>query len=356
MSEENRQRFQTEEEALEDTVLDEYPVPDSSIASGALAEVDCARKDLLPMYAERACEVIRDATVYAVLPDNSLDMPRFAGQIRFYPPDTLFAVPRREWQNSMCFHAMVNARMGRQMERERAFLRHKGDCYAIYQLHIVDEPMSLEAARRSGLSPRLCGYDLIYTAILPQGTGLEELRRKFTEQIPIDCAYQTLLSGKIPDFSNIIAIKKDGKLEAWYVDQLAYSQLTGMFEQIPLYGTDEQGHRQPLPYEIPLYRQTGQYALERDELPAYFASHNTNIACRDAIDRAVAEHYHVAENLYGGTLDIPGAVRQVREEFGYERMLYVLACSIRHKSYDGRISRENIQWAESVSIHWILPH
>lgn len=38
------------------------------------------------------------------------------------------------------------------------------------------------------------------------------------------------------------------------------------------------------------------------------------------------------------------------EQFGHERILYVLAITIRQKDWDGRFSADNKQWAKSVPI------
>ena len=70
----------------------------------------------------------------------------------------------------------------------------------------------------------------------------------------------------------------------------------------------------------------------------YRASFQANVACRDAIDAAIREHYH------DNRLD-PCAVPQVVEQFGMERVLHVLAATAQYKEWDGRISFEHKEWA-----------
>ena len=70
----------------------------------------------------------------------------------------------------------------------------------------------------------------------------------------------------------------------------------------------------------------------------YRASFQANVACRDAIDAAIREHYH--DNRLA-----PCAVPQVVEQFGLERVLHVLAATAQYKEWDGRISFENKEWA-----------
>ncbi|MBQ6207142.1 MAG: DUF3849 domain-containing protein [Oscillospiraceae bacterium] len=325
-------------ETQEDTALDEYPAPDPSVSPTALEELGCERDDLLPMFADKARQLRWDLPIYAASPDNLPDMAFLAWSPLQYPPETVFAVPKREWEQSMAFHIALNERTGRQTQRERAFLRHTGDCFAVYQFRPeTDEDKSgrvpLETARTGGLSPRRAGYELVYTAPLTGG-DIEKLEKRFRERPPVDFHHRKIGVG------DIIAVKQDGKVTTWHLDRLAFSELPGLFENVPLYRTGEHGERLPLTDEIPLYRETGEYAQARGELEAYFASHDANIACRNAIDKAVAEHYR------DWCLDTASAVRQVRDEFGYERTLHVLAVAIRHYAHDGRISRDNILWAE----------
>ena len=185
------------EHQTDDTVLDEYPVPDPSVSPELLEVMDCPRKDLLPLSADRACDLLEDMTVYAALPLGVLEMPLTVEEVRSYPPHTVFAVPRHEWEKGAAFHTAVSARMDRQSEREDAFLRHSGDCFAIYQFRAGGascEPacQTLEAARVQGLSPRNYSYGLVYTAPLPEGVGLEELHTRFADSRQSDFPHRAV--------------------------------------------------------------------------------------------------------------------------------------------------------------------
>lgn len=96
--------------------------------------------------------------------------------------------------------------------------------------------------------------------------------------------------------------------------------------------------------QLPVYPYPASYAHEHGELEQYRASHKANIACRDAIDTAIADHYW--DNRLGN-----GAVKQVVAQFGYDRTLYVLANTVRQKDWDGRISRENKEWAKTIPVY-----
>lgn len=95
--------------------------------------------------------------------------------------------------------------------------------------------------------------------------------------------------------------------------------------------------------DIPIYRFSAAYARENNELELYRASNKANTACKEAIEKAILEHY------YNNVLH-KEAVTQVAEQFGYERPLYLLAITIRQKDWDGRFSDDNKAWAKSVPV------
>lgn len=95
---------------------------------------------------------------------------------------------------------------------------------------------------------------------------------------------------------------------------------------------------------IPVYKQSAEYAIEHDELPAYRESFRVNMACRDALESAIHESYH------DYCLDTGKAAAQVAAQFGMERVAYVLANTVRAFDHDGRISRDNKAWAQTVPV------
>ena len=95
--------------------------------------------------------------------------------------------------------------------------------------------------------------------------------------------------------------------------------------------------------QIPVYRQTGMYAREHGELEQFRQSNVANIACRAAIEKAIAESFD------GMRLNADAA-EPVLSEFGSERVMFVLANTVQHKDWDGRFSRENKAWAAAFLI------
>lgn len=96
--------------------------------------------------------------------------------------------------------------------------------------------------------------------------------------------------------------------------------------------------------DTPIYHETANYAYEAGALDAYRASHKANLDCREAIEQAISENY--ADNR----LSSEDAVKSVLAQFSAKRVEYVLANTIQHKDWDGRISRKNIEWATNIEI------
>lgn len=93
---------------------------------------------------------------------------------------------------------------------------------------------------------------------------------------------------------------------------------------------------------VPVYYEPFSYAKENDEVDLYRTSYRLNSECKQAIHEAIADNY---DGMYLGD----GAVDQVVRQYGMERVGYILANTLHHKSYDDRFSHSNKEWAEQVS-------
>ena len=92
----------------------------------------------------------------------------------------------------------------------------------------------------------------------------------------------------------------------------------------------------------PLYPHSAAYASEHGEMAQYHASYQVNVSCKEAIEQAISRHY--GDNR----LNTEAAVKEVLEQFGPERVQFILANTIQHKDGDGRISRDNKAWAKTI--------
>ena len=95
--------------------------------------------------------------------------------------------------------------------------------------------------------------------------------------------------------------------------------------------------------ETPVYPYPASYAQEHGELEQYRASNRANIACKEAIEAAIREHYH------DNQLDSQAAA-QVVNVFGLDRTLFVLSNTVQQKDWDARFSPGNKEWAKTIPI------
>ena len=79
------------------------------------------------------------------------------------------------------------------------------------------------------------------------------------------------------------------------------------------------------------------------EVEIYKKSMEANIACKDAIADMINKNYD------GSRIKVDIGKEAIKE-FGIDRVQYVLANSVKHKDHDGRISRENKEWAKETFV------
>ena len=216
--------------------LDEYPMPDPALTQDDLEKCGYLDGDLLPLSKERAYELMEcDLTVYIIQQGENPAMAFDTADLDAH--DGIFAVTREEWEESPAFDAQVKERMDHQQEREQAFLDHKGDCFAIYQVKHTDELRDiryegLEWLKSIGQTVQRDNYDLVYTApLLPsdlKGDTAEQLFYRFNNEHPTDYRHPSM------SVSDIVAIKRDGKVSCHYCDSFGFAEVPGFLPDNPL--------------------------------------------------------------------------------------------------------------------------
>ena len=220
----------------QEQALDEYPMPDPALTQDDLEKCGYLDGDLLPLSKERAYELMeRDLTVYIVQQGENPEMAFDTADLDAH--DGIFAVSCEEWEKSPEFDKLVKDRMNHQEEREQAFLSHKGDCFAIYQVKHTDELRDiryegLEWLKSIGQTVQRDNYELVYTApLLPsdlKGDTAEQLFYRFNNEHPADYHHPSM------SVSDIVAIKQDGKVSCHYCDSFGFEQVPGFLPDNPL--------------------------------------------------------------------------------------------------------------------------
>lgn len=93
----------------------------------------------------------------------------------------------------------------------------------------------------------------------------------------------------------------------------------------------------------PVYQNTLAYAAEHGAADEYLDSRKLNIDCKRAVEEAIRSHFdgmHLEHDVVDGVL----------EEYGPERLSFVLACTVQYKESDGRFSRDTKEWAKRIPI------
>ena len=217
--------------------LDEYPLPDPAFPADELEQnYGYAGGDLLPLSRERAVELLeQDLTVYMMESGENPAMVFDRDDLVEQPDGMMFAVPRKEWEESPEFHQCIVDRLNHQKERERAFLDYGGDCFAIYQIKDGAEQrdlrfMNMDWLMSKGLTVERGNYDLVYTGELAPGLGsstLEKLWERFNTDHPADYHRPSM------SVSDIIAVKQDGVVSCHYCDSVGFAKVPDFISQKP---------------------------------------------------------------------------------------------------------------------------
>ncbi len=91
----------------------------------------------------------------------------------------------------------------------------------------------------------------------------------------------------------------------------------------------------------PLYLQTAKYANEHYEMIDHRNSRKSNMECRLAIEKAIRDNFdgmHLNDNFEDKLI----------EQYGMERVAFVVATTINEHNYDGRYSHANKEWAKTI--------
>ena len=80
-----------------------------------------------------------------------------------------------------------------------------------------------------------------------------------------------------------------------------------------------------------------------NEIKLWRNSFKENIRCKEAIETAISRDFdgmHLQE----------GCAKSVVQEFGFKRVQFVLSNTLQEKDWDGRFSRDNLQWARTTFV------
>lgn len=95
--------------------------------------------------------------------------------------------------------------------------------------------------------------------------------------------------------------------------------------------------------KIPLYRSSLNTARHCNEVDIWRQSDLENSRCATAIHNAIDCNF--ADNHLNTDF-----MKSIIDEFGFDRVSYILACNIKRAMHEARYSQENKNWSELIAI------
>ena len=117
-----------------------------------------------------------------------------------------------------------------ELTEESSFLSHTENSYAIYQYHQADNEMgyqymSLDFIEKMGMSVKGSDYQMMYQGVLEAQDTLEDLYIKFNIDRPEG------FKGHSMSTSDVVILKRDGEMKAYYVNDIGFRELPEFIEQ-----------------------------------------------------------------------------------------------------------------------------
>lgn len=117
-----------------------------------------------------------------------------------------------------------------ELAEESSFLSHTENSYAIYQYRQADDAigyqyMSLDFIEKMGMSVKGSDYQMMYQGVLEAQDTLEDLYIKFNINRPEG------FKGHSMSTSDVVILKRDGKMKAYYVNDIGFRELPEFIEQ-----------------------------------------------------------------------------------------------------------------------------
>lgn len=94
----------------------------------------------------------------------------------------------------------------------------------------------------------------------------------------------------------------------------------------------------------PIYYESAGYAYDNAEVEAYKISRIANADCRNAIEDSIRKNYD-------GMRLKTDFIEELVNSFGEERLSYICASTIQESMHDGRYSKANKEWAETIQVN-----
>ncbi len=346
-------------EIMEDAQAEIDFLPDNQIGLMQMHEFGYRNDSVLPLKVERAVALHNAGlNIYSLNKDGSRTLMNTQEDILEVGTDGIFGIESREWESYQVMESVREENAEQEHLNEDLLFSSNQDRYAIYQIRDDGEGrkylfMGIDYLKKQGFSVEYDDYRMVYSDVLGENETLDSLYEKFNIGRPLD------FTGHSLSVSDVVVLKKSGEITAHYVDSYGYTELPEFFSQreknmeqekdAGLQGSSLQkpqnGDMSKLYEKVypPLYTHTIAYAMEHGRADDYLESRKLNLDCKNAIEGAIRKNFdgmHLAHDAAKGVL----------EEYGAERVVFILANTVQHLEHDGRFSIGNKAWAKGYGI------
>ena len=342
-------------------------LPDGMIGLSEMHGYGYTWEEMLPLTKETALELFdSDLSVYQLHKDGSETLIEDKEQITEH--GGIFGIEKSDWENERELRSMQAGLAESGANKEAQLLYGDTDKYGIYQLKDNPELRDFHFAGTAELLKRGIlsddfkeiqpgNYNLVYAGELSdiqgqsQGEKLNAIFEKFNIDHPADYRGHSL------SVSDIVVLHENGKNSAQFVDSFGFTELPDFIRILE--GVKEQGIQKAEPAQAEqteaqksypaFYGHTLSYAMEHGEADKYLESHKLDRECKGAIEETIRQNFdgmHLKHDI----------VKPLVEQYGSERMAFVLANTIQQESWDGRFSRDNKAWASEFPISENIVH
>ena len=358
-------------------------LPDPMIGLWEMEEYGYTWGEMLPLTQERALEFFdHDLPVYLLHEDGSETTVNDRKQIIAH--EGIFGIEKGDWENEKSLRALQEELAEGRANKEAQLLYGDSDKYGIYQLKDIPEMRQFQFAGTESLKRRGIikdnldaikpeNYNLVYVGELSELQGrtqsatLEAVYEKFNIDHPADYKGHSL------SVSDIVVLHEDGKNSAHFVDSFGFTGLPDFMRELEGIEEPEKGETEPeAPQEEAqdtsghdvqkseaekaeqksypdFYGYTLVYAMEHGEVDRYMDSRKFDRECKEAVEGTIRQNFdgmHLKHDI----------VKPLAEQYGSDRIAFVLANTLQQESWDGRFSRDNKAWAAEFYIPENLVH
>jgi hypothetical protein len=339
------------------------PMPDPSINRADMKDYGYDHEGMFPLNQDRAVDLFnQDHAIFLLYNDGTEAMVYDSSEIIAH--NGIFGIEREDWEKTQEYRDLTKAieppkGQGIEAKQEADFLNSKEDAFAIYQI-MDDRDFSrdyrfegLDYLEERGWEVNRNHYVLVHTDALTPEMTLEDIYQKYNDP-------PKNFSGHSLSVSDVVVLNKGGEITSHFVDRVGFAELPSFL------GVEKQQEQatpvmaqtdtvkdlppsEPITPDIPeipkkdqpIYKQSSKVALQNSEIDAFHVSRKLNVECGKAIDNAI-----IASNYEQYRYDLKTAARDVLNEFGADRVAWVVASNVNRYDYDGRLSKDNKEWAK----------